>query len=505
MDQVHLIRLYYYGQSKSLAEISRIMGLDWRTVRKYVDQEDFNPPSPKPASEIQFCPKLDPYKPLIDQWLSDDKKAPRKQRHTAKRVFNRLTKEAEGFDCSYRLVAEYVSARKKELNLSRQEGYIPLSHCAGEAQGDFGTAKFFENGKEMTGKYFVLSFPYSNAGYPQLHYGENLECLLESMDAIFRHIGGVPSEIWFDNTSTIVQKILRDGGRETTEKFNLFADHYGFRSIFCNPDSGNEKGNVENKVGYSRRNYMVPIPHFVCLEDYNKQLLKDFDEDLDREHYRKDAVLSELFEEDRKELLPLPRIPFDLRSHKTAVTNGWGKFSLDKGKHIYSVSPDHANQSVNLYLTSTTVTVLDGDFHEIVSHRRLYGDQVQESMEWLPYLRAIARKPRSLRNSGIYDMMPGNMQRYMDRCMNSDRGRILKVLSELTERTGFDSAMQTVNQAILYQANDPDSLKNLYRKLYMDVPDLPPIHGSNIPKVIMISPDLAQYDALLKGGAAHEG
>ena len=126
-------------------------------------------------------------------------------------------------------------------------------------------------------------------------------------------------------------------------------------------------------------------------------------------------------------------------------------------------------------------------------------------MEWLPYLKAIARKPRSLRNSGIYDMMPGNMQRYMDRCMNSDRGRILKVLSELTERTGFDSALQTVNQAILYQANDPDSLKNLYRKLYMDVPDLPPIHGSNIPKVIMIRPDLAQYDALLKGGAAHEG
>lgn len=152
MDQVHLIRLYYYGQSKSLAEISRIMGLDWRTVRKYVDQEDFNPPSPKPASEIQFCPKLDPYKPLIDQWLSDDKKAPRKQRHTAKRVFSRLMKEVDGFDCSYRLVAEYVSARKKELNLSRQEGYIPLSHCAGEAQGDFGTATFFENGKEMTGK-----------------------------------------------------------------------------------------------------------------------------------------------------------------------------------------------------------------------------------------------------------------------------------------------------------------------------------------------------------------
>ena len=126
-------------------------------------------------------------------------------------------------------------------------------------------------------------------------------------------------------------------------------------------------------------------------------------------------------------------------------------------------------------------------------------------MEWLPYLKAIARKPRSLRNSGIYDMMPGNMRRYMDSCVNSDRGRILKVLSELTERTGFDSALQTVNQAILYQANDPDSLKNLYRRLYMDVPALPPIHGSNIPEVVMIRPNLDQYDVLLKGGVAHEG
>ena len=89
------------------------------------------------------------------------------QRHTAKRVFNRLTKEADGFDCFYRLVTEYVSARKKELNLSRQEEYIPLSHCAGEAKGDSGTDTFFENEKETTGKYLVLSFPYSNAGYPE--------------------------------------------------------------------------------------------------------------------------------------------------------------------------------------------------------------------------------------------------------------------------------------------------------------------------------------------------
>ena len=106
-------------------------------------------------------------------------------------------------------------------------------------------------------------------------------------------------------------------------------------------------------------------------------------------------------------------------------------------------------------------------------HRRLYGDTPQKAMDWIPYQKYIARKPRSLRNSGIYDMMPEGIQRYMDRCSNTDRGRVLKVLSELTDRTGFDSAVQTVEQALVYNAVDPDSLQSLYRRLYSDVPLLP--------------------------------
>lgn len=172
---------------------------------------DFNLPEPAPASEQQFCPKLDSYKPLIEQWLADDKKAPRKQHHTAKRVFKRLQQEAEGFDCSYRLVAGYVSTRKKDLNLGRKEGYIPLIHHPGEAQCDFGAADFYEGGKRHSGKYFVISFPYSNAGFLQLNYGENLECLLKSLMSIFTHIGGAPTEIWFDNKKTIVTKIIKGG------------------------------------------------------------------------------------------------------------------------------------------------------------------------------------------------------------------------------------------------------------------------------------------------------
>ena len=108
--------------------------------------------------------------------------------------------------------------------------------------------------------------------------------------------------------------------------------------------------------------------------------------------------------------MELPRTPFDLSGHEVVRTNGWGKFTLDKGKHEYSASPEHANSAVNIRLTSSRVFVLDGDFREIVAHNRLYGDEKRQSMAWLPYLRYIAQRLRSLRNTGIYDMMPADSE-----------------------------------------------------------------------------------------------
>ena len=144
--------------------------------------------------------------------------------------------------------------------------------------------------------------------------------------------------------------------------------------------------------------------------------------------------------------------------------------------------------------------------HEIVVHRRLYGEDEPESMDWIPYLKYIARKPRSLRNSGIYDIMPETMRHFMDHCENTERGKVLKTLAELTERNGFDSALATVDEAIRLQARDAESLKNLHRRLFCDVPQLPPLESKvDIPlgKVLLFRNDLAVYDKALKGGAAN--
>jgi len=507
MDQIHHIRQLYYEQDKNISEIVQETGRDRKTVQKYLDMTDFNLPQPEPASERQFCPKLEPYKAIIDQWLTEDRKAPRKQRHTAKRVFHRLKNEVAGFDCSYRLVAAYVANRKEELNLKRKEGYIPLIHHAGEAQADFGSADFHESSKHHSGKYFVMSFPYSNGSYLQLHYGENMECLLESMEAIFEHIGGVPPEIWFDNTKTIVTNIIKGGGREITERFARFQEHYGFKSIFMNQASGWEKGSVENKVGYDRRNMLVPVPRFLTLSDFNKQLLAECEKDSDREHYLySDQTIRERFDEDQKVLLALPEIPFETAGYQTARTNKWGKFTINNGLYEYSVSPGYPETIVRLKLTSAKVIVMDHNNQVIVTHNRLYGGEGQklQSMEWLPYLRYIALKPRSLRNSGIYEMMPEQLKLYLDTCPNTERGKILRVLSELTDRTGFDSALQTVHQAVVYEATNADSLKNLYRRLYSDIPELPPLQPQDgIPGISQLPVNLSDYDRLLEGGTAN--
>lgn len=355
----------------------------------------------------------------------------------------------------------------------------------------------------------MLSFPFSNGGFLQLNYGENMECLLEGLVAIFEHIGGVPTEIWFDNTRTIVTKVIKGGGRDITERFQRFCEHYRIKPIFMNPESGWEKGNVENKVGYLRRNELVPVPRFDDLTEENRHLLDRCEIDMQREHYDDDAdrFISELFEEDKARLLPLPSVPFDTALYTTATTDKYGKFTLDAGKHRYSASPAFCESIVNLKITSSAVIVMDADMHEVVRHKRLYGDE-HERMDWLPYLTYIARKPRSLRNSGIYDMMPQTMQIYMDNCESKERGRVLKVLAELTERTGFASAVKTVDEAVRLNATDPDSLQSLYRRTYADVPLLPPLENKDVlpqQKVIPFRNDLLVLDTALKKGGSSNG
>ena len=498
MDKVHDIRFRYFRKGENISQIADALQLDWKTVQKYVDKTDFNEPSQTSTPEQQYFPKLDPYKSVLINGLKRTNR-PHVNNGIPPRGYFIALRIYPGFNCSYRTVAYYYAVKHKELFSGINDGFLPLEHHPGEAQVDFGTADFYENSTRITGKYLEVSFPYSNKGYLQLFHGENMECLLEGLDAIFRHIGAVPNEVWFDNTKTIVTKIIRGGGRETTERFDRFQEHYRFQAVFANPDEGHEKGNVENKVGYQRRNFLVPVPHFINLPDFNLQLLDKCEKDADREHYRHNETIEELFAEDLNHCHPLPEIEFDLSGKRTVTTNNWGKFYLNKGMHEYSVSPKFTNISVNLKLTSSLVIVMDENFREIVRHRRLYGDIKQQNMDWLPYLRTLSFRPRALKYSGIYDMMPSTMKQFLNVCSNAETGKVLKVLAELTDRSGFDSALNTINQALCYGTSDADSLKNLYRRIYAEVPELPPMSlDPGIPNVGQMETNLVSYDAFLR-------
>jgi transposase len=502
MTEAHDIRKLYFEEGKSVTGISRETGRDRKTIRMYIEKEDWNEAQPTSLPEVGF-PKLEPYKGDIDSWLIEDKRAKRKQRHTARRVYARLVEKYRGdFNCSYRTVAGYVATSKQEI-YGKQSGYLPLEHIPGETQGDFGDAEFYESSRLYPGKYLNLSFPYSNQGYLQLFKGENQECLFEGLISIFEHIGGVPPRIWFDNTRTIVSKVMKEGGRTLTEDFLRFKEHYRFDAVFCNLEAGHEKGNVEGKVGYHRRNMLVPVPRLVSLAEFNKELLKKCDLDAAREHYRKEATIAGLYAADKAALLALPATPLDVSKYVMVKTNGYGRFYLGNGLHEYSASPQYASSRLLVKVTAGEVMPLDKNQRVIVRHVRLYGDYKQQSMQWLPYLTQLSRSPNALKYTGIYPMLPGSLKEYLERCSKSDRGRVLRLIASLTEKSGFESALQTVDQALKYPVTDVDSLLNLHHRLYDRVFELAPIRlAGNIPRLDRVTPNLAAYDARLEKAGA---
>ena len=497
MAKINSIRSKYFNEGKRIVEIARETGTDVKTVKKYILKDDVNtqPPQTKKTAKS----KLDPFKEEIDCWLEQDKLERRKQRHTALRVFKRLQEKHGGsFDCSYRLVATYVAQKRKELYGQNKEFYFALEHKPGEAQVDFGEADFLENGVRCHGYTLNVSFPYSNGGYLQLFKGENQQCLMEGLMNVFNHIGGVPNRIWFDNASSMVSKILKEGDRILSEHFLRFKNHYGFEAVFCNPQSGNEKGSVESKVGYHRRNLLVPVPEISDLMAFNKELLARCDQDMERPHYSKPGMIRERFEEDRTKLLTLARSKYDESILLAVRTDAHAKFTLEKGRHTYSSAPKYAKTEIWARLTAHEVIVMDRDYKEIITHPRLYGQMKRESMNWIPYLTQLSRRPAALKYTGIYGLFPSPLQEFLEQSDRSSKKETLKILAELSEDTGFLSAVEAFLAALERGAKDSDSVLAIFRRLNTESFEFSPVLlPSDIPELPPLKNKALDYDLFL--------
>lgn len=492
MEEIQDIKYLKNRKDKSLRAITRETGHAFETVKKYVEKEDFNL---KHRPKQERCGKLSPYRHHIDEWLDQDRLAKPKQRHSAQRIYDRL-KELYGdaFTVSDRSVRKYVAQKKKQLH-QHNECSLPLEHPGGEAQADFGAAQFIENGTLCDGHYLNLSFPYSNAGYLQLFKAENQQCLLQGLKDIFEHIGRVPNRLWFDNASTIVKKIQKHGERDTTEGFKRFKLHYGFESTFCNPESGHEKGSVENKVGYHRRNFLVPIPECRDLQEYNKELLVRCDADMGRVHYKKRRLITELFSQEKALMIKVPHTSFDVHRLEKAKANNYGKVKFEGNS--YSTRPECAGKQVWLWIGAHEVHILDEDYRVVQTHDRLYGAH-QESMKWEPYLTLLSRRPTALKYSGFFSELPQSLQEYFQNCDWQQKKAALGLLAKMVAETDLSTATVAFELAIEKRLHDTDSIWATYYTLMHS--NVPVKDMGSAPHLSAYAVDIATYDALLKGG-----
>ena len=420
-----------------ISEISKKTGADPKTIRKYLAQDDFSPQPPV----IQEKPsKLDPFKPIIQEWLDEDKKHWRKQHHTAQRVYERLVEE-HGYTGSYSIVQRYM---KKCRSIQTEKANLELIWDPGPAQVDFGEADFYEAGKLCRKKYLTVSFPYSNDGYSQVFGGETAECVCQGLQDIFEFIGGVPPLLIFDNATGVGRRI-GDAIHES-ELFSRFRAHYHFRVRFCNPYSGWEKGNVERKVDYNRANLFVPVPHFNEIEKYNRKLLARHEKKASELHYKKQIPIRELFEEDRKALLMLPPKRFDVCRYEWLKADGYGKVCMD-GKHFYSTRPENANKQVLVGIRAHTVDILTEVGQVVTTHRRAYGDNRTDISDYSTTLAVLMKKSGAWGNSGLRRETPDALRAYMDAQPKEKLKDCLRIMNELTSQYGFQAAASAMEMA----------------------------------------------------------
>ena len=203
---------------------------------------------------------------------------------------------------------------------------------------------------------------------------ENKECLLEGLQRMFHHMGGVPKTIRFDNLSSAVKKVLSKGERELTDTFERFVLHYGFQYEFCNPAKGNEKGHVEAMVKYVRNNLLLPEHNLVDVDHFNETLWVMVEKDKDRIHYNKEILQSELYEEDKNYWLMLPKKEFECVRYTTAKADKYRIVTLDKKQ--YSTAPRFSKQQVRICITYNEVRILNENNEMIIKHPRLYGTKL---------------------------------------------------------------------------------------------------------------------------------
>jgi transposase len=375
----------------SIRELAERHGVHRRTVRQALDAAV---PPPRKTYPARPRPAIDPFAAVIDRWLLGDQDAPRKQRHTARRVWQRLVAE-HGATVSEVTVSRYVARRRVELGLVQREVSIPQTHPVGaEGEVDFGEFYATIAGVWIKCWMFVMRLSHSGRAFHVSFGTQAQEAFLEGHVLAFEHFGGVPGRVRYDNLKPAVVRVLKGRDRTESERFTALRSHYGFDSFFCRPgiEGAHEKGGVEGEIGRFRRRHLVPVPKVDSLAALNELLAAGDLVDDGRVITGRPVTIEAAFTAEAPHLMPLPAEPFDPARQLEARVDNRARVSVRQC--FYSVPARYAGRRLPVRLAARTVEIYDGP-KLVACHERAVGRYV-EVLTLDHYLEVLKTKPGGL-------------------------------------------------------------------------------------------------------------
>ena len=378
----------------SIHELARRFETHRRTVREALLSAV---PVPRKPVVGRPCPVMGQWMPIIDEWLAADLTAPRKQRHTGRRVWERLVDEHQS-TASERAVRKYVKVAKERIGLNEIEVMVPQQHPLGfEAEVDFGAISFYLAGVLTMGEMFVMRLSASGKAFRRAYLHEAQEVFFDGHVRAFDMFGGVPERIRYDNLTPAVVKVLKGRDRVENDRFIAMRSHHGFDSFFCQPgvDGAHEKGGVEGEIGRFRRKRFVPVPRVETMEELNALIDGIAAVDDARHIGQRFITVKEHFQLETGMLQPLPVEVFDSRLLLSCRVDTKSRVCVRQC--FYSVPVRYVSRKLDVRLGAERVQVFDGP-KLIADHARAVGKGV-ETLVLDHYLEILVRKPGAMPNA----------------------------------------------------------------------------------------------------------
>ena len=494
---VHLrVRRGVMVEGMSIREASRVFGLHRDTVRKMLA---YSAPPGYRRQTSPRRPKLEPYTGVIDRILDDDHRVPRKQRHTAQRIFERLRDEY-GFGGGYTTVKDYVREHRRRT----QEMFVPLSHAPGHAQCDFGEALVVIGGVQQKAHYFVLDLPHSDGCFIKAYPAETTEAFLDGHVSAFAFLGGAPQSILYDNTKLAVARILGDGRRKRTRAFTELQSHYLFEDRFGRPGKGNDKGKVEGMVGYVRRNFLAPIPSFESFTALNAHLEGRCLERMDARLRGHTETIGQRMERDLEALLPLTAVPYDACDKQAGRVSSLSLVRYRTNDYSAPVAYGRRDVLVRGYVDEVVISC---GSEIIARHPRSYerDDFVYDPIHYLPLLEQKTGALDQAAPLQGWDLPEefGTLRRLLESRMGRRGKREFVQVLRLLETFSGQEAHAAVKDALRLGALSFDAVKHLVMcRLEGRPPRLDLELYPYLPRVRVSTTCAGDYMTLLSGKAA---